>query len=129
MMHDVINDAISTIKNYERIGKSECVVRPKSKLLVEILRIFQNGGYIGEFEVSDDGRGGSIRIKLVKRINDCGVIKPRYAVKSDEFQKWEQRFLPARDLGMLIVSTPKGVMSHLDAKEKGLGGRLVAYVY
>ncbi|RLI91114.1 MAG: 30S ribosomal protein S8 [Candidatus Altiarchaeales archaeon] len=128
-MHDVINDAISTIKNYERIGKSECVVRPKSKLLVEILRIFQNGGYIGEFEVSDDGRGGSIRIKLVKRINDCGVIKPRYAVKSDEFQKWEQRFLPARDLGMLIVSTPKGVMSHLDAKEKGLGGRLVAYVY
>lgn len=129
MMHDVINDAISTIKNYERIGKSECVVRPKSKLLVEILRIFQNGGYIGEFEVSDDGRGGSIRIKLVKRINDCGVIKPRYAVKRDEFQKWEQRFLPARDLGMLIVSTPKGVMSHLDAKEKGLGGRLLAYVY
>ena len=129
MMHDLINDAISTIKNYERIGKSECVVRPKSKLLVEILRIFQNGGYIGEFEVSDDGRGGSIRIKLVKRINDCGVIKPRYAVKRDEFQKWEQRFLPARDLGMLIVSTPKGVMSHLDAKEKGLGGRLVAYVY
>jgi len=129
MMHDLINDAISTIKNYERIGKSECVVRPKSKLLVEILRIFQNGGYIGEFEVSDDGRGGSIRIKLVKRINDCGVIKPRYAVKRDEFQKWEQRFLPARDLGMLIVSTPKGVMSHLDAKEKGLGGRLLAYVY
>ncbi|HDH40971.1 MAG TPA: 30S ribosomal protein S8 [Candidatus Altiarchaeales archaeon] len=128
-MHDLINDAISTIKNYERIGKSECVVRPKSKLLVEILRIFQNGGYIGEFEVSDDGRGGSIRIKLVKRINDCGVIKPRYAVKRDEFQKWEQRFLPARDLGMLIVSTPKGVMSHLDAKEKGLGGRLLAYVY
>ena len=125
----MINDAISTIKNYERIGKSECVVRPKSKLLVEILRIFQNGGYIGEFEVSDDGRGGSIRIKLVKRINDCGVIKPRYAVKRDEFQKWEQRFLPARDLGMLIVSTPKGVMSHLDAKEKGLGGRLLAYVY
>lgn len=129
MMHDLINDAISTIKNYERIGKSECVVRPKSKLLVEILRIFQNGGYIGEFEVSDDGRGGSIRIKLVKRINDCGVIKPRYAVKRDEFQKWEQRFLPARDLGMLIVSTSKGVMSHLDAKEKGLGGRLLAYVY
>jgi len=129
MMHDLISDAIATIKNYERIGKSECVVRPKSKLLVEILRIFQNGGYIGEFEVSDDGRGGNIRIKLVKQINDCGVIKPRYAVKHDEFQKWEQRFLPARDFGMLIVSTPKGVMSHSDAKKRRLGGRLLAYVY
>ncbi|RLI90069.1 MAG: 30S ribosomal protein S8 [Candidatus Altiarchaeales archaeon] len=128
-MHDLISDAIATIKNYERIGKSECVVRPKSKLLVEILRIFQNGGYIGEFEVSDVGRGGNIRIKLVKQINDCGVIKPRYAVKHDEFQKWEQRFLPARDFGMLIVSTPKGVMSHSDAKKRRLGGRLLAYVY
>jgi small subunit ribosomal protein S8 len=129
MMHDLINDAVSNIKNHERIGKSECVVRPMSKLLIEILRIFQRGGYIGEFEVSDDGRGGNIRIKLVKQINDCGVIKPRYAVKHDEFLQWEQRFLPAREFGTLIVSTPKGVMSHSEAKEKGLGGRLLAYIY
>ncbi len=128
-MHDLINDAISNIKNNERIGKSECIVRPKSKLLVEILRIFQRGGYIGEFEVSDDGRGGNIRIKLIKQINDCGIIKPRYAFKKDEFQKWEQRFLPARDFGMLVVSTPQGVMSHTEAKEKNLGGRLLAYIY
>ncbi len=129
MMHDLISDAISNIKNHERIGKSECLVRPKSKLLIEILRIFQKGGYIGEFEVSDDRRGGNIRIKLVKQINDCGVIKPRYTVKHDDFQKWEQHFLPARDFGTLVVSTPKGVMSHSEAKEKGLGGRLLAYVY
>lgn len=129
MMHDLINDAIANIKNYEGIGKSECIVRPKSKLLIEILKIFQKGGYIGEFEVSDDGRGGSVRIKLIKKINDCGIIKPRYAVKHDEFQKWEQHFLLARDFGLLVVSTPQGVMSHTDAKEKGLGGRLLAYVY
>lgn len=129
MRHDIINDAITNIRNYERIGKDECIIRPKSKLLIEILRIFQKGGYIGEFEVSDDRRGGSIRVKLLKQINDCGVIKPRYPVNKDDFIKWEQQFLPARDFGILVVSTPQGIMSHTEAKEKGIGGRLLAYVY
>ena len=128
-MHDLINDAISSIKNSERIGKSECVVRPISKLLTEILRVFQRENYIGEFEYSDDNRGGSIKIKLIKNINDCGVIKPRFQVKHDEFMKWEKRFLPSRDFGLLIVSTPKGVMSHRDAIKLGIGGKLLAYVY
>jgi len=128
-MHDLINDAITSIKNNERIGKSECMVRPVSKLLVDILKVFQKEGYIGEFELMSDRRGGQIRIKLMNKINDCGVIKPRYAVKKDEFGKWEKRFLPAKDFGILIVTTSKGVMSHRDAKLKGLGGRLLAYVY
>ena len=129
MMHDLINDAITNIKNYEKIGKPECTVKPKSKLLIEILRIFQKGGYIGEFEVSEDRKGGSVKIKLIKQINNCGIIKPRYSVQKEEFQKWEQQYLPARDFGVLVVSTPKGVMSHTEAKEKGLGGRLLAYIY
>jgi len=129
MMHDLINDAIVNIKNHERIGKSECIIRPKSKLLIEILKIFQKNGYIGEFEVSDDKGGGNIRVKLIKQINDCGIIKPRFSVKHDEFTKWEQRFLPARDFGILVVSTNQGVMSHKEAKEKGIGGRLLAYIY
>jgi len=129
MRHDPLNDAIASIKNAERIGDSECVVRPKSKLLVSVLRILQEKGYIGEFEVSEDRRGGSVRVRLVKHINDCGVIKPRFPVKNDEFVKWEKRYLPSRGFGLLVVSTPKGVMSHDEAKEKGFGGRLVAYAY
>ncbi len=129
MMHDLINDAISNIKNYERIGRAECTVKPTSKLLIDILRVFQKGGYIGEFEVSNDTRGGSVGIKLVRQINDCGVIKPRFSVKHGEFQKWEKRFLPSRNFGILVLTTPKGVMTHKEAKEKGLGGKLVAYVY
>jgi len=129
MMHDLINDAITNIRNHERIGKGECVVRPTSKLLIDILRVFQKDGYIGEFELSEDKRGGSIRIKLNKKINDCGVIKPRFNIKNDEFPKWEKRFLPARDFGILVITTPQGVMNHKEAREKGVGGRLLAYVY
>lgn len=129
MRHDPLNDAISTIKNAERTGKGQCMLKPKTNLLINVLKIFQERGYIGEFEVHDDKRGGSITVKLVKHINDCGVIKPRYPVKNSDFIEWEKRFLPSRGFGLLVVTTPKGVMSHEEAKEKGLGGRLLAYAY
>jgi len=129
MMHDLINDAIVNIKNHERIGQSECPIRPSSKLLIEVLRVFQKDDYIGEFELSEDKSGSSVRIKLNRKINNCGVIRPRYNVKKDEFPEWEKRFLPSRDFGILVVSTPEGVMNHKEAREKGIGGRLLAYVY
>jgi len=129
MMQDLINDAITSIRNSVRVGKSECTVRPTSKLLVEILKVFQKEGYIGEFEQTDDGRGGFIKIQLSKMINKCGIVKPRFPVRRDNYAKWEKRFLPASDFGVLVVSTPKGVMSHKEAKEKGHGGRLLAYIY
>ena len=129
MMHDLLNDAIVNIKNHERIGKAECTIKPTSKLLIEVLRVFQRDGYIGEFELSDNVPGGLIQLKLAQRINDCGVIKPRYPVKHDEFDRWEKRYLPARDFGTLIISTGKGIMDHREAKKRGLGGRLLAYVY
>jgi len=129
MRHDPLNDAISVIKNAERTGKSECVLRPKSKLLLNVLQIFQDNGYVGELEVVENRRGGNVRVKLVRQINDCGVIKPRFPVKNSEFDKWEKRYLPSQGFGLIVVSTPKGIMSHEEAKSKGLGGRLVAYAY
>lgn len=129
MMHDLINDAVSAIKNSERIGKAECVLRPTSTLLIKVLRVFQQEGYLGEFEFYDNGRGGSIRVQLVRKINDCGIIKPRHAVAYADYPRWEKRYLPARDFGTLIISTPEGVMGHQQAKRKHLGGRLLAYVY
>jgi small subunit ribosomal protein S8 len=129
MRHDPLNDAISTIKNAERTGKSDCTVAPKSKLLMSVLTILQKKGYVGELEVTDNRRGGMVRVRLVKQINDCGIIKPRFPVKRSEFDKWEKRYLPAQGFGLIVVSTPKGVMSHDEAKEKGLGGRLIVYAY
>lgn len=129
MMHDLVNDAIANIKNHERVGKKICVVKPVSRLLLDILQIFQQEGYIGEIEIEEDGRGDNIKVELIHRINDCGVIKPRYPVKHDDFTRWEQRYLPARDFGFLIVSTSKGVMTHTQAEEEGIGGRLIAYIY
>ena len=102
---------------------------PASKLASEVLRTMQRHHYIGEFEYIDDGLSGKFRIQLLGRIGKCGVISPRFAVKKSEYVDWERRYLPAVGVGILIVSTPQGVISHEEAKEKGLGGRLLGYVY
>ncbi|BAA30878.1 30S ribosomal protein S8 [Pyrococcus horikoshii] len=126
---DPLANALSHITNSERVGKREIYIKPASKLIGEVLRVMQKYGYIGEFEFIDDGRAGVYRVQLLGRINKAGAIKPRFPVKATEYEKWEKRFLPAFEFGILIVSTSQGVMSHKEARDRGIGGRLIAYVY
>ncbi|MEX2703091.1 MAG: 30S ribosomal protein S8 [Candidatus Baldrarchaeia archaeon] len=126
---DPLADALSNIMNHELAGKKTVIIKPASKLIGEVLKIMLQEGYIGEFEYIDDGRAGKFRVQLLGRINKCGVIKPRFPVKKKDFEKWEKRYLPAHDIGILIVSTPQGVMAHKEAIKRGIGGRLLAYVY
>lgn len=129
MLLDPLANALSKIGNYELVRKREVVIGPASKLVGEVLRIMQQNGFIGEFEFIDDGKAGKFRIALLGKVNGCGVIKPRYAVKRDEYEKWEKRYLPAAGFGLLVVSTQKGVMPHKQALEQNLGGRLIAFMY
>ena len=126
---DPVADALISIKNSDNVAKGECIIKPASKLIGEILKVMQKHGYIGLYEFIDDGREGMYKIKLKGSVNECKAIKPRYAVKKNDFEKYEKRYLPAKSFGTIIVSTPKGVMSHSEAKGEGLGGRLLAFVY
>ena len=128
MLQDTLADALATIKNAERVGKKECVTRA-SKEIKAVLKVMQDNGYIVNFEYAEDGRAGMFKVRLSGKINNCGVIKPRYSVKKNELSKFEARFLPAQDFGVLIVTTTKGVVAHTTAKEIGLGGKLLAFVY
>jgi small subunit ribosomal protein S8 len=129
MLNDPLADALTSIKNAEMKGKGECIIKPASKLVGRVLKVMQDKGYIGPFEWIDDGRSGQFKVLLVGNINKCGVIKPRHPIKRDEFEKWESRYLPAEDLGILIMTTTQGIISQEEAKRDGIGGRLVAYVY
>jgi small subunit ribosomal protein S8 len=126
---DPLSTAMSTIMNNELRNKRECLIEPASKLIGQLLRIMQKNGYVGEFEFIDDGRSGKFKVQLLGRVNKCGAVKPNYPAKVDEFEFWEKRFLPSKEIGIIIISTPKGVMSHREAKEKLVGGRLLAFVY
>jgi small subunit ribosomal protein S8 len=129
MQQDTLNDAMAVIRNAEKVGKGECVIRPSSKLIGRVLKVMQENGYIKQFELVNDGRSGMFKIALAGQINNCGVIRPRYAVKVADLEKYESRYLPAQDFGVLILTTTKGVVTHADAKKGGVGGKLLAFVY
>lgn len=124
-----LSNMLSSILNNERRHKHECIVYPASNLLGKVLRVMQRYGYVGEFEFVDDGRGGKFKVQLLGRINDCGTVRPRFSSGVSEFEKWGKRYLPSRDVGILLITTTKGVLSHKDAREGGAGGQLLGYVY
>jgi small subunit ribosomal protein S8 len=129
MMNDTLANTLNNINLATKTGKTTCTVRPTSKIIVKVLEIMQDSKYIGSFEIIKNNKGGEIKINLIGALNKCGAIKPRFSVDLNNFEKFEKRYLPAKDFGLIIVSTSKGIMVHNEAKEKKIGGRLLAYVY
>jgi len=129
MQNDTLASALAAINNAEKIGRMTCTIRPISRIIKTVLRIMQENQYIGLWEEKTDARGGNLTVHLLGKINRCGAIKPRFPITMKEYEKFEKRFLPARDFGIIIVSTSKGMMSHGDAKTKRLGGKMVSYCY
>lgn len=129
MLNDPLAATLAKIINAEKAGKREVVVKPASTLLKKILIIMNENNYIGSFEEIHDEKGGILKVSLFGNINKCGAIKPRFSTKKNAFEKWEKRYLPAKDFGIILVSTPKGIMTHTKAKENNSGGRLLAYCY
>ncbi|MCQ5362284.1 MAG: 30S ribosomal protein S8 [Candidatus Verstraetearchaeota archaeon] len=128
-VQDPLANVLINIMNSEERGRSECIVTPAPKLVANVLRVLQRHGYIGEFEFIDDGRLGKLRIQLLGRVNKCGVIKPYFSVSYKEIDNYVYQYLPAKDIGILILTTPKGILTHREAISNKIGGRLLAYVY
>ncbi|WP_292370005.1 30S ribosomal protein S8 [Methanoregula sp. UBA64] len=126
---NTIADGMSALKNAGDTGKSEVTIEPASKLLGAMLRIMQEAGYISGFEFIEDGRGGQLKVHLTGKINKCGAICPRFSVQLDEMEFWEKQYLPGKNFGLMILSTSRGVMSHMQARQEGIGGELLGYVY
>ena len=129
MQSDPLNDAMCVMKNASSVGKGECTIQPSSKLIGRVLKVMQDHGYVDQFEYVEDGKAGKFRVMMKGSINNGGVIKPRYSVKTADLEKFEARFRPAQDFGVLILTTTEGVITHVRAKELGVGGKLLAYVY
>ena len=129
MLNDPLANALSLIKNAEIKGKGTCLIQPSSKLIGNVLNLLKEKGYISEFEYMEDGKAGVFQVKLMGNINNCGVIKPRYPIKREDLEKWESRYLPARDFGLLILTTTQGIISQDEAKKNRVGGKVLAYVY
>ncbi len=123
MSQDLTSDALNQMMNARKSGKTSLVITRYSKLIIRILEMMKQYGYV-DYELSN----GKLTISL-KEINECRAIKPRYTVSKSEIEKYIRRFLPARNFGFVIVSTSKGLMTHQEAQENKIGGSLIAYFY
>lgn len=123
MSQDVISDTLNQIMNAKRARKNSVTIRKYSKLLLSVLEVAKKHGYIGSYKTKDK----ELEIKF--NLNECRAVKPRFDVQVEDIDKYIKRFLPARDFGILIISTNKGLMTQNEAVEHNLGGCLVAYFY
>ena len=128
-LNDPLAAVLSQIDNAVRVGKQEVTTVYSSDFIKRVLGIMHTKGYVGEVKEVQDSKGNYLVIKLQGTMNKCGVVKPRFAVSAHNFERFEKQFLPARDFGFLIISTNKGLLTHNEAKEEGIGGRIISYCY
>ncbi len=127
-LNDQLADSLSKMNNAVK-ALNKTVTLKKSKLLLGVLKVLKENNYVGEFEIIEDGKSDLVKVNLLGTINKCGIIKPRFPVKISELESFEKRFLPAKDFGVLLISTNKGLITQKESKENHVGGTLIAYCY
>jgi small subunit ribosomal protein S8 len=130
-MTDPIADMLTRIRNAQAAGK-ESASLPSSKKLVDIARVLKEEGFIASYDVVDGQPRATLQINLkygpngektmrgIKRISKPGL---RIYAGKDKLPR------VLGGLGLAIVSTSKGLMADRDAREAGVGGEVIAYVW
>ena len=126
MSHDVVADALNMIKNAKNAKKETVKITRISNLLIEILKIMKQKEAIQRYKINSDEK--SVEITIGK-LSDCRSIKPRFTVTKDTIEKYRRRYLPSRNLGTVVISTNKGLVTHEEALNEKIGGSLIAYFY
>ena len=126
MSQDVVADALNMIRNSVKARKETLEIKRISGLLIEIFKIMKQKGAIKRYKIDSKTKTAEIDIG---KLFECKAIKPRFTVKKGDIEKYRRRFLPARDIGTIIVSTNKGLITHEEAMEQGVGGSLIAFFY
>ena len=126
MSQDIVADALNMIRNATKANKESVKVKRISNLLIEILKIMKQKNAIKKYKINSKDK--SIEI-ITGELTDCKAIKPRFTVTVKEIEKYTKRYLPAKNIGILIISTSQGLMTHQTAEDKNIGGSLIAYMY
>ncbi|CAK62662.1 unnamed protein product (macronuclear) [Paramecium tetraurelia] len=112
---NVLNDCLRSIVNAERQGRKQVLIRPTSKLVVKFLQVMQRHGYIGEFEI-------------VRMITEVAKQLLNYQVVSTNAE-WANNILPARQFGCVVLTTNVGILTHEEARQRHIGGKILGFFY
>ena len=126
MSQDIVADALNMLKNAKKAGKGTVKINIISNLLVEILKIMKQKGAIKRYKIS--AKDKSLEVSIGD-LTECKAVKPRFSANKEQIEKYRRRYLPSRNLGTVIVSTNKGLITHEEAQEEKIGGSIIAYFY
>ena len=126
MSQDIVADALNMLTNMKKARKDVVKVKRISNLLIEILKIMKQKGAVKRYKINPQEKSVEV---VIGDLKDCKSVKPRFKVSKEQIENYRRRYLPARNLGTMILSTNKGLMTHEEAQEEKIGGCLVAYFY
>ena len=127
---DPIADMLTRIRN-ANAQRHETVDVPSSKLKKSIAEILLDEGYIKGYEEIEDGVQGTLRITL-KYVNKQKVIRGLKRISKPGLRVYATKDnLPKviNGLGIALISTSKGIMTDKKARNEGIGGEVLAYVW
>lgn len=130
-LNDPLSDMLSRIRNGQMAGK-KTIESPYSKLLANVCAVLKDSGFIREFSVKDLENNKKALVVELKYSEGRGVIR-----KIDRVSKPGRRVytnvkaMPRfyNGLGVLVVSTPKGVMTDGKARAANVGGEVLCQVF
>ena len=126
-MIDPIADLLVRIRNASLAGKNE-VLFPFSKMKESILAIMKREGFVDELTVITDGNKKNISITIS---DDKKPTHLRLISKQGRkiYIKKKDIKIPLRGFGLLILSTPQGIITGREAIKKGIGGELICEIW
>ena len=130
-MTDPIADMLTRIRNANTVGH-ETVEIPASKMKKAIAEILKEEGYIADFDIIDDNKQGIIKVTMKYGANKEKVITGIKKISKPGLKVYAKANDVPRvlgGLGIAIISTSKGVISDKEARQMGVGGEVIGYVW
>jgi small subunit ribosomal protein S8 len=132
MVNDTISDMLTRIRNANMV-KHQIVQIPSTKISLAITEILKEEGYIEDFETyeEDNKKYILISLKYIGKTRESVICKIERVSKPGLRVYSSAKELPKvlDNLGIAIISTSKGVMTNLRAKELGIGGEVLCYIW
>jgi small subunit ribosomal protein S8 len=128
---DPIADMLTRVRNASRARHTEVIV-PASRTKREIARILKEEGFIADVREERDGPAQLLRIQLKYVDGKVSVVSGLKRISKPGLRVYAQKTDIPRvlgGLGIVIVSTSKGIMTGAQAKQAALGGEILAYVW
>ena len=129
-LNDPIGDMIARMKN-SQLRNHKIVELPSSNFKVKIAEVLKNEGFIIDYKVSTDEKKPKLEIHLKYNYGTPVISSIQRVSKPGRriFSRAESLPKINNGLGIAIVSTPKGVMSDIDARKQKIGGEIICKVF